>query len=285
MSIYRLAKLWLPPILQDAARSLLRRTQAQAAGSVMEWEWSPLGAQAWNGLKGWNDPSIAQVQQAKWPALVAALEGTGPVGIAHEGNVHDAQNVSLHNTLMTFGYVLARAAQGKRDISLLDWGGGAGQYYLFARALHPELVIDYHCKDLSILCDLGRKLLPQGHFTHDANAALSRRYDLVFASGAAHYERDFYPLLSAMAQAANPWLYVTRLPVIEEHDDFPVIQRPYAYGYNTEYACWFVNRRRFIAYMESQGLRLERETLLDERPYVPNAPEQCRYAGFLFRRT
>ena len=77
---------------------------------------------------------------------------------------------------------------------------------------------------------------------------------------------------------------LTRLPIVEEHDDFVVIQRPHAYGYMTEYAGWFLNRRRLIDFVTGRGFVLDREFLVAERPHVPNAPEQAQYGGFLFRR-
>jgi hypothetical protein len=77
---------------------------------------------------------------------------------------------------------------------------------------------------------------------------------------------------------------VTRSPFVEQHNDFVVVQRPYKYGYMTEYPGWFVNVSRFVQFVESRGLQLEREFMLDERPWVANAPEQCRYRGFLFKK-
>jgi putative methyltransferase (TIGR04325 family) len=107
---------------------------------------------------------------------------------------------------------------------------------------------------------------------------------LVFASSSLQYNRDFYGLLARLCAAAAKWLFITRSPFIREHGDFVVVQRPSRYGYFTEYPAWFVNRDRFIAFVEKQNFTLEREFLLDEGPYVANSPEQCTYSGFLFRR-
>jgi hypothetical protein len=52
----------------------------------------------------------------------------------------------------------------------------------------------------------------------------------------------------------------------------------------TEYPGWFLNRKRVVEFVTQHGLVLEREFLVDERPYVPNAPEQAQYRGLLFRR-
>jgi len=57
------------------------------------------------------------------------------------------------------------------------------------------------------------------------------------------------------------------------------------YGYLTEYPGWFMNRRRFIEFVAARGFNVEREFLVAEQPYVPNAPETAHYLGFLFRRS
>jgi hypothetical protein len=93
-----------------------------------------------------------------------------------------------------------------------------------------------------------------------------------------------YGVLDRICASASRYLMVTRSPFVSAHDDFVVVQRPHRYGYLTEYPCWFINRSKFIAFVEARGFRLDREFLLAECPFVPNAPEQCRYGGFLFER-
>ena len=63
---------------------------------------------------------------------------------------------------------------------------------------------------------------------------------------------------------------------------FVVVQRPYVHGYDTEYPGWFLNRAEFLAAADGLGMRLVREFLIQERPFVPDAPEQADYRGFLF---
>ncbi len=78
------------------------------------------------------------------------------------------------------------------------------------------------------------------------------------------------------------YLYVTRQPFVETAGSFVVVQRPYRYGYMTEYPGWFLNRGEFLAETRALGLTLVREFLVAERPMVPGAPEQAEYRGFLF---
>src|SRR5258706_1146448 len=148
----------LPPFV---ARQLRRAVQA-AGRDAAEWAFLPEGAAAWDRFPGWNEPSVAQTQRMKWPAFRAALAEPRLLGVAHEGWASNPQDLPAHNTLLTFGYVLARAARGSQRLSMLDWGGGSGHYAAIARTLLPEAPIDYTCRDLPLLCALGREMVPDG---------------------------------------------------------------------------------------------------------------------------
>ncbi len=238
----------------------------------------------WTAGEGWAHASIAQTQESKWGAFMAAAASPRPLGQSHEGSCATPPNVASHNTIMSFGYVLGRVAEGRPSISVLDWGGGLGHYYVYSRVLMPNLVCDYVVKDLPGTCAAGRRLLPNVTFTSEADVAFSRRYDLVFASSSMHYSRDPYRLLGSLCASADKWLMITRTPIIEHHDDFVVVQRPHVYGYLSEYPGWFMNRKRLLTHVASQGFVLEREFVVGEAAHVPNAPEDAQYAGFLFRR-
>lgn len=289
--------LLLPPIVLEVRRRLLQRPQAATTaatpalptlGAILrarpEWEAVSDSDAVWTAAEGWSHMSIVDTQRSKWNDFVKSVEAPKPLGVSHEATPGAAPDVSPHNAVMTFGYVLGRVLAGRGSASVLDWGGGLGHYAVYARALYPSVAFDYVVKDLETLCTAGRILLPGVQFIADESEALSRRYDLVFASSSLHYTRDFYGLLDKVCANTARYLMVTRLPVVSKHDDFVVVQRPHRYGYLTEYAGWFVNRKRLISFIERRGLRLEREFLLGERPTVANAPEQCVYSGFLFER-
>ena len=91
--------------------------------------------------------------------------------------------------MLAFGYVLARAARGRERLSLLDWGGGPGHYAVLARALLPEVELEYHSRDLPALVALGRELLPRATPSTTTTRASSGRYDLVVASSSLQYSR------------------------------------------------------------------------------------------------
>lgn len=284
--------LFLPPIVVELVRRVRRRPNtsgysvplATAVLAKPEWEAVPDSDAVWECHSGWAHPSIVETQLDKWSTFLDNAQSATPLGVSHEAPPGTAPDVAPHNAIMTFGYVLGRALAGGKAMSVLDWGGGLGHYAVYARALYPAVSFDYVIKDLDSLCAGGRTVQSDINFVSNEGVALARGYDLVFASSSLHYTRDFYDLLDKICTASMRYLMITRIPIVAEHDDFVVVQRPHRYGYLTEYACWFVNRAKLISFIEARGLRLVREFLLGERPFVPNAPEQCLYGGFLFER-
>jgi len=185
---------------------------------------------------------------------------------------------------MTFAYAVGRAAAGRSSLTLLDWGGGLGQYGLLARGLFPELEIEYHCYDLPLMVDSGRQLLPDATFHASESEALGRTYDLVVASSSLQYVQSWQTVLLRLGDASQGYLLVTRQPFVSQSASYVVLQRPRKVGYLTEYPGWVLNRTTFVAAAAAAGLELKREFVTGEQITIPGAREQPIYRGFLFSR-
>ena len=198
----------LPPLLLSAARSCRGRiTQNKPA----EWEYVPEGWAAQEddpGLTGWDTRSVLEAYQGNWSSFLKEIQGSRPFGSPPGGT-----NLVRQTIVLSFAHALATAAHGRSHLSLLDWGGGFGHYFLISRALYPDLKIDYHCKDVPILAQGGRAVLPDVHF-YDDETCLARTYDFVFASCSLNYSQD-WPRVLALAGATANYLMVTRLPIVE----------------------------------------------------------------------
>jgi putative methyltransferase (TIGR04325 family) len=273
----------LPPMIVSLARRWLKRALPSPEVSATEWEYVPEGWQYKGRARGWDVESVVMQQLKRWPRYLGALQGAGPLGISHEARDPAEQNVLRHNVVMSFAYVLALAAHRKERLSVMDWGGGLGYYYALARALMPELVLEYHCKELPLICAAGRKSSPEIRF-HEDDSCLGRKYDLVLASSSLQYSEDWRKTLGALAAAADQWLYLALLPATAECGSFVFIQRAYPHGYDTEYLGWCLNRRELIEGAARLELELRREFLHGYRPAIAGAPEPCEYRGFLFEK-
>lgn len=247
------------------------------------WEAVPDGWQRRTG--GWNVESVARIQESKWPAFSASLQSSGPVGINHEVSAGSRfDDLWGHNSAMVFGYVLALAARNKAELRILDWGGGIGHYQLLAKALLPGVRLQYASQDVQLLAQLGRRLLPDATFFDQPERFLQFRYDLVLAVSSLWYEHDWRKLVEQLVSVCDDSFYLSRMIVVDDAPTFTALQRPWAAGYMTEYVCWIFNRAELVAYVESCGMRLGREFLQGEAPYIHHAPEQGSMRGFLFRR-
>ena len=272
-----------PPILIDAGRWAKHKLGSSMNG-VPEWEYIPEGwsrASEERNIKGWNVPDVLEAYKTKWPEFVRSLEGTWPLGISHEADRVRVEDCSPHNTIMAYAYVLALASRNTRTVSILDWGGGIGHYYLIGKAVLPGVELAYHCRDLPILAEYGRSLFPEAHF-YDDDSCLEQKYDLVVSSSSLQYAENWQDVLTGLAGATKGYLYVTRIPVVRSHPSFVVLQRPYGAGYGTEYLGWFLNRGELVERAADAGMKLIREFFVGERAEPRDAPDIGQYRGFLF---
>lgn len=270
----------LPPILLDAWRKASERLSRKPP----EYEYVSDDAFPPSAtMNGWNVQSVLDEQMRKWDRLVELAGGTGPLGIDPHAPVVTNTDYRAHNAMMTFGYVLARSARGRSSVSVLDWGSGPGQYYVFARALLPDVAIDYHGVDVPLLCEGGRRAVPEATFHDDEDAAFARQYDLVMASGALQYVEDWRATFANLARAASSSLYLV-VPVVRSAKAFVIVQRPHKYGYLTEFVQWVFNRDDLVGAAESAGLKLRREFLNEEMGPIRGTPERRATVGFLFER-
>jgi putative methyltransferase (TIGR04325 family) len=235
-------------------------------------------------IKGWDDRSVLETQVEHWPDFLRSIEGANPLDVgtrAYPPGRTDLSYLVRQNVFVIYGYILALASRKKDSLSLLDWGGAFGHYYPVGRALVPDVRIDYHCKDFPALAEHGRSLFPEAHFYSD-ESCLGRKYDLVYASSSLHYSRDWSGLFAKLARATCGYLALNRIPIVDGAPTFAYVQRAYAYGYDTEYLGWCVNRNELLEAARAAGLTLVREFLYEPHALIQGAPEQPAYRGFLF---
>jgi putative methyltransferase (TIGR04325 family) len=281
----------LPPVLWTGLRRL---RAALPGGARPRWEYVPEGwarAQTDPTVKGWNVSAVAERHRLLWPVWTRALEGPGTLGVDFwrplQTHDYDARSVPsdfpwAHNAAMSFAYVLALTARHKDSLSILDLGGGVGQFSPLTSALLPDVEIDYHVVDTPVLCSLGRELNPDLHF-YDDGSWQGRKYDLVLASGALQCTEDWQKTLKALAEATSEHLFVTRIPIVFRSPTFVVLQRAEDYGFETEFLGWFLNRDEFLDCAKGAGVELVREFVMLDKTPAAGAPEQATYRGFLFK--
>lgn len=196
------------------------------------------------------------------------------------------QSPLANNLKMTFAYVLAKSVSWDRikvldygRVSVLDYGGGFGQYYFLAKTLFPELVIDYHIKEIPRVVTEARKTAPHIKW-HHTEKCFDRSYDLVFLSGSLQCINDWKGTLQKCCGSATKYLFITRVPVVRKVEGFVANHRHD--GVRTSHRIF--NDTELIEHIRSFKMKLEMTFLLDEWPVIRNAKEDCRLKGFLFSK-
>jgi putative methyltransferase (TIGR04325 family) len=278
------AKDFVRQILPPFALAVLRRLKPSDALPVLQY--APEG---WNTLppeseNGWDRDIVVQAEAEKWDQFRRNLESTGPLGFSHEHtDLTVTRNVAFHNIHLTFAYVLTLAAQQKKELSVLDWGGGLGHYYLLGRTVLPNVHLQFDCREVPLMCEQGKKLCPEVTFYSD-DACLNKRYDLVMVNGSLGYFKEWKDVLAGLCDSVGKYLFLTRVLTVRRSPSFVVLQRTEVYGYNSDMLTQVLNEDEVMSVVRDRGLRLVREFVVGEGPTIVGAPEQCRDCGWLFER-
>lgn len=232
------------------------------------------------GAVGWNSARFIAEEKSKWEDYCRLVKAPGPLGFSHEETVlKSGSNVSFHNVHITYGYVLALASRHKSTLSVLDYGGGLGHYFQLGRSLLPDLELKFYCKEMPAVAEAGKLLNPEvGWFADDR--CLDKTYDLVMISSSLQYIEEWREQLRAMAAAAGEYLFLMRIPFVEQADSFVAVQD----AYGTKMLHWQFNKSQLLGHVEILGFKLVREFIVGDRPYIKNAPEQCELGSWLFRK-
>jgi putative methyltransferase (TIGR04325 family) len=276
-----------PPALVSGARAIRRRV-APRTSPLRQWEYVPEGwsrARTDPAVSGWDVAEVVEAYRAKLAAFRDAIAGPGALADPTSAGLRGgALSIDDQNAILVFGYALALASRHSETVSILDWGGGIGVFYLLSKALLPDDVdVRYHCKDLPGVCASGQEVLPEVHF-HDDESCLDGSYDLVLASNSLQYTEDWHRLVARLARATGRYLLLTRVPVVASAASYVALQRAYRYGLGTEYLGWVFNSDELVGAVNDAGTELVREYRFAQGPLIHGAPEQPETRGFLFRR-
>jgi hypothetical protein len=202
---------WVPPAAIRAINSL-RDIIRQAPYEFIAYEW-PLDMQ----LSGWQANSVNETRERAWDKFLQLMEGQGSLGISENDLLFPEHiSINVHNLYLSFGYCLALASHHKKVLSVLDWGGATGNYYIISKKLMPAVKLDYHCVDLPSVCKIGRKMLPEVAF-YDNETWQKMHFDFVFSSSSLQYLKDWRTTVKALVQSVyvfNPHAFCNKGQII-----------------------------------------------------------------------
>jgi len=222
-------------------------------------------------LTGWADDRVARVRAAH------ALENREP----RPGGPPNKSAARLPD----FAGVLLRAAGTRDRLSVLDWGGGYGDYAAATRSLLPEIDLDWHIVELKPVCDYGAVLFPEVTFHADDTAVPAGGFDVVLAIASLHFVPDWRRLVDRLAASTRQFLVLTDLPAAAGADQFTLTERPLDYLPDAVCPSGLIDDVDLCARLAAAGLGLERDLLPWSGPPLALGPVQVRYRHLLFSRS
>ena len=104
----------------------------------------------------------------------------------------------------------------KRNLKVLDVGGGAGYHFHIASIAFPDIDFEWHIIETKSMCDAARRIAKKGLFFHEsinlARQSLSE-LDLIISSSALQYFEDPINTLLELCELKSESIFVTRTPL------------------------------------------------------------------------
>ena len=177
--------------------------------------------------------------------------------------------------------VVAMMLDSKKNLNILDFGGGLGIGYMTLAESIPDYSkkIKYSVVELPDICDQGRKLHKGwGDVTFLRELPASGAYDLIHSASALQYVEDWKALLKKLA-SYNPE-YILLSDVFAGGFSTYVTLQNY---YGSKIKHWFFNVDEFISFFSSIGYTLTMKSYVNSRRLesddilpMENFPEQFR---------
>jgi putative methyltransferase (TIGR04325 family) len=209
-----------------------------------------------------------------------ARSSDAAVGAAIAGYLR-AEAAKAPNTGHLLSQIVARAAQGRNQLSVLDWRGGLGQNQFAARAAAPGVEFEWNVVDVPAYCDYGAVLNPQARFHEDIAALDGRRFDLVFACGTLGFDADWRATFAALARAAGHTFVLVPV-LVNAGASFVAANHPPDWRNGAGINTWILGELDLSAAAASAGLKIVGEVTGPPlgMPDAPPGPATARIAAF-----
>ncbi|WP_064692152.1 methyltransferase, TIGR04325 family [Rhizobium aegyptiacum] len=243
-------KAFTPPIVLTAVQKLRsgrNPVEPVQPGSMFSGNYASFEEAARKAV-GYDDPNAGAAAATRLAAMIA---GTNPVEI-------DGRFQQVHSALC-----IVRERLQKPRISVLDFGGGSGNYYFRLKDYFPEGCLDWTVVETPNMVQACAPI-GSGHVTYLTDIPDGQQYDVAVVSGTLQYLPDAYGWLDRIMSAAK-WVILTRLPVRDAPDDKFMVQTVPSHIHNGSMPVEMFSESKMRTAIETGG-RIEQTWLvaLDE---------------------
>ena len=175
-------------------------------------------------------------------------------------HLNPPQKSNSHNPIANLLPLVAALVGHKKEISILDFGGGMGRSYLscLSALQDSNISIDYHIVDLEDTIEYAMKIYPDNmdvHFYRDIPDTL-KDVDIVYLGSTLQYINAYEALIQRLAKLEPKYFFLT--------DYFTSPSQTFATAQvnmkDRRIAYWIFNLREIVGIVEQQGYKKIYET-------------------------
>ena len=173
---------------------------------------------------------------------------------------------------LAIALLTAARSSPRSPFKVVDFGGSLGTHVPLFLTIARDTPFEWTIIEQDLLVNVGRAITPKSiPVTYSTTLAEApRNPDIVIASGAVQCVSEPYQVLRDIRGLNPNFIFIDRIPIIEDDKDFASVQKVpaslYADGQARKFAVWFLSRRHF--YEEAtKGFRV----IWSTRPFVDSA--------------
>jgi putative methyltransferase (TIGR04325 family) len=170
---------------------------------------------------------------------------------ASEKMVAPGNWITPRDSFLAMALLTAARLSTRSPFTVVDFGGSLGTHVPLFLTIARDTSFEWTIIEQDLHVNVGRAITPKSiPLTYSTTLAEApRNPDIVIASGSIQYVSEPYQVLSDIRGLTPNFIFIDRIPIIEDDEDFASVQKApaslYADGRGRKFAVWFLSRRRF----------------------------------------
>ena len=172
-------------------------------------------------------------------------------------------------TAMLFCISETRLQNGK-PLSILDFGGGSGDYFYLFQKFVPNIEFDWTVVETPALAQAMQTKYggenQRVRWVHSLEMT-DDKYDFVLCSGVLQYVERPFEILEAIVKKSE-FVVLNRIPLTNSSENFVALQRILTKKKRGSYPAHFFSERRFLKTLSTYGSIPMRWVVIEDQPVV-----------------
>jgi putative methyltransferase (TIGR04325 family) len=195
--------------------------------------------------KNWSETGADDVDDVTAEALKERAK------LAAKKLVAPGNQIASRDGPLAIALLTAARSSTRSPFKVIDFGGSLATHVPLFLTIAPDIPFEWTIIEQDLLVNVGRAIIPKNipviYSTTLAEAPGDS--DIIIASGSLQCVYEPYRALRDIRDLKPNFIFVDRIPIVEDDEDFASVQKApvslYSDGRARKFAVWFFSRRHF----------------------------------------